>query len=308
MGLIKKVLGTGATKEDVKVAKIELKKAKLEKKTQKEKNLAESAEIREQERKQSVDNYLGFIRLHFNRIEKTILTLKNDAEKMKEQILVKRNSNLSFSEKRKLKELEYECIDSIKYLYLSKDYLMFLTKFASGINLNEEETSLVIKFTRFFDGVKVIEVEEYDEDDDDDSIFGEFKDMAKEIGEVFYKPKSSSSKPKKPKPFYFSEYLDIYHREKVYALEIPDVNYALEIFKTTLGVVSVDNKPQQTEVESNQSYTKCPSCSAEVSIEDKFCHECGEKMEVAKPMFCGQCGKALEIGTKFCPSCGHKVN
>ena len=90
------------------------------------------------------------------------------------------------------------CESKLKYLYLSKDFLLFMSKYAIGIDLNEDQSTLIIKFSRYFDGIQVIEVEEngedYDDEDEDDSVAGMFKEVTKEFKEVFYKSKSSSKK------------------------------------------------------------------------------------------------------------------
>lgn len=76
---------------------------------------------------------------------------------------------------------------------------------------------------------------------------------------------------------------------------------------------------------------KCPKCGA--SVEDKFCTECGTKIDSAnkdstsktktcpkcgaevKEKFCSECGTRVELDvegnvakTKFCPNCAHEVN
>ena len=64
-----------------------------------------------------------------------------------------------------------------------------MSKYAIGINLNEDQSTLIIKFSRYFDGIQVIEVEEngedYDDEDEDDSVAGMFKDVAKRVQRSF---------------------------------------------------------------------------------------------------------------------------
>ncbi len=47
----------------------------------------------------------------------------------------------------------------------------------------------------------------------------------------------------------------------------------------------------------------CPNCKAKISLGNKFCPECGEKIIVN----CPKCGKNVTPGTKFCPECGEKL-
>ena len=49
----------------------------------------------------------------------------------------------------------------------------------------------------------------------------------------------------------------------------------------------------------------CPSCGAEIIEGAKFCHECGYKFEQDK--YCPSCGRKVDATTKFCPDCGTKI-
>src|SRR3989304_2015674 len=44
----------------------------------------------------------------------------------------------------------------------------------------------------------------------------------------------------------------------------------------------------------------CPTCQSEVLPGQKFCPECGTRIEAA----CSSCGAALSPSAKFCPECG----
>ena len=48
---------------------------------------------------------------------------------------------------------------------------------------------------------------------------------------------------------------------------------------------------------------ECPSCHARISLNAKFCPECGYRYQ---KLIC-ECGNELEAGSKFCPECGKKV-
>lgn len=47
---------------------------------------------------------------------------------------------------------------------------------------------------------------------------------------------------------------------------------------------------------------KCPSCDSEIKKGDRFCPECGEKLNL-----CKKCGHRLEGDEKFCLQCGTKI-
>ena len=49
----------------------------------------------------------------------------------------------------------------------------------------------------------------------------------------------------------------------------------------------------------------CPSCSAPLTGNVKFCPECGAKIK--SEAFCSECGAKLAPNAKFCPECGTKV-
>jgi len=50
--------------------------------------------------------------------------------------------------------------------------------------------------------------------------------------------------------------------------------------------------------------TSCPSCSAQVNGNPKFCPHCGNQMKTGKK--CSGCGCTIEGNPKFCPECGAK--
>ncbi len=51
--------------------------------------------------------------------------------------------------------------------------------------------------------------------------------------------------------------------------------------------------------------TKCSSCGAENSKNDKFCAECGSNLSGT---VCSGCGASIGPGDKFCSECGSKIN
>ena len=50
--------------------------------------------------------------------------------------------------------------------------------------------------------------------------------------------------------------------------------------------------------------TKCSNCGAELQPNQKFCVECGTKLD----LLCANCGAKLEPKYKFCINCGTRVN
>jgi len=63
---------------------------------------------------------------------------------------------------------------------------------------------------------------------------------------------------------------------------------------------------KQAEGEIKGEVVNCPECGAEILADDKFCSECGAKMEWKQ--FCTNCGSELEAGDKFCSKCGQSTN
>lgn len=49
----------------------------------------------------------------------------------------------------------------------------------------------------------------------------------------------------------------------------------------------------------------CPECGGSISLETKFCSECGTKIPLD---ICLKCGKKLESNVKFCDECGTKTD
>jgi len=60
------------------------------------------------------------------------------------------------------------------------------------------------------------------------------------------------------------------------------------------------------ETESSQTIVNCPQCNAELTPEDKFCTECGAKIEAITN--CPKCSAPIQPGTEFCTECGTNIN
>ena len=52
---------------------------------------------------------------------------------------------------------------------------------------------------------------------------------------------------------------------------------------------------------------KCSFCGAELGEQEKFCPECGKKVETQTVRFCRECGSELKEGTRFCTNCGAEI-
>ena len=64
---------------------------------------------------------------------------------------------------------------------------------------------------------------------------------------------------------------------------------------------------KQSKGEGAAARVACPKCGGANAPGDKFCHECGAKMDVASQTVpCVKCGAALQAGAKFCNECGAK--
>ena len=61
--------------------------------------------------------------------------------------------------------------------------------------------------------------------------------------------------------------------------------------------------PAQQAAPAATATIKCPSCSAIIASNSKFCPECGTQIKT----FCSSCGTKVAPGTKFCPECGGKI-
>lgn len=73
----------------------------------------------------------------------------------------------------------------------------------------------------------------------------------------------------------------------------------------------------KTEIALLNGNTLCPNCETENSLKNKFCKECGVKLEQEPPIvaevveperLCPSCGTPLVEDEHFCTQCGTKMN
>jgi len=227
---------------------------------------------------------------------KVVFDLEAETKDLIEKVFELQNKKLSFGEKNTLKKHKTTVEKNLEYLYLCKDYFIYLSKIASDIPLEHNKYIYVIKFSSFFDGKKVLEVDE----EGDDSLLGDFKEIKSELTSIFV---SSNSE------FCFENYLENY-RDKIENLILPDIK--LEIKRLEASVTSADTKASADTTQKTLQLTSiceevtCPGCRQKLTANLKFCPECGTKIEAIKPKFCIECGTKLTSDVKFCPECGHK--
>lgn len=73
-----------------------------------------------------------------------------------------------------------------------------------------------------------------------------------------------------------------------------------------LGMAGQMNSAMQnnTPLQNTSQTRQCPSCGKSVSLQSKFCPDCGSPMERK----CPTCNSIVPQGMKFCPECGTKMN
>jgi hypothetical protein len=292
MGLFNKIIGVGASKNDVKVAKLELEKEKL---AQKRAGL-EGKDLANQASMEEAKNYLNFAIKKYSLFSKTVNALVESTNEILAFVKSKENEKLGLKDKGEVRRKREEASNNIKYLYMIREFFGILTKMSHGLLLKTDDYSFVIKFSPYFDGKKVLD--ELD-DDDNDSIAGEFKSMWGEIKEEIV------GKKKENRKFSFEHYVENYYDE-IDKLVMPSLTETLAGFEESVN----EKKVTQTTKVDNSSTTgicKCSYCGASINEGIKFCPECGNKVEAAKPAFCVECGSEIKPGVKFCPECGHKA-
>ena len=259
-------------------------------------------ELTKKQNREQTSGYCNYIKSNLARICRQIAELENETKALIGEVSALKGVKLSFKEKGAFRKTKEKTESNLKYLYLARDFFTALAKNASGLILSNEELDLVIKFAPFFDGVPVLDI--YEDDDSDDSVLGAFKEVGQELKEAFISSKKGSKK------FDFDEYLYRYD-EKIDDFIVPDVNSAIENFKSTMAAqeapatpvapaVAVSAAPAVVSPAVAPSATEeieCPNCGTKLNANSKFCLECGSKIEVKKSAFCINYGERNdEIG------------
>jgi len=252
-------------------------------------------EITKKQNHVQTNNYCTYVINNIARICNLLSDLQNETEKIINDILSMKDVKMSFKEKNNFRKNKEKANTNLQYLYLARDFFIVLSKNASDIELTSEELMLVIKFAPYFDGTPVLEL---DYEDIDDSILGAFKEVGQELKSAFISSK------KNPTHFIFEEYLYRYD-EKIKDYIFPDIDSAIENFKNTM--TNQKNLAKDVNPIANSNDFKCSNCNANLSLNSKFCPECGTKTKIEKPLFCTQCGKSITTDAKFCGNCGAKI-
>ncbi len=280
MGIFGAIKRVKTTKNDVKVAKLELEKEKLKSENRRIDQNDEAARLLGVHAKENADLYIEPV----EKLLKETTEIVNAINEMNER-------GVRFKEKTKLSEYEEEATQNLEYLYLAKEYLCLIDKVSSGVTMTPNQATFIIKFSPFFDGRHVLEEDSWDED----NFFGGIKEELRNLKEEFFVSN------KKVKEFSFDDLLDTYC-EQIEDLKIPDFT---QIFKRFRGTVRENKKPEFATDQTSGDTIICSKCSFVAPAGSKFCPSCGAQMQCQR--FCTNCGEKLLAGAKFCTKCGNKV-
>lgn len=79
-------------------------------------------------------------------------------------------------------------------------------------------------------------------------------------------------------------------------------NMTNQLFTPVKDTQNNSESKEETVQKENEEKIKCPNCETEVSKGNKFCSNCGTKLE--EEYICKKCGQKLDAGSKFCGNCG----
>lgn len=300
MGLFGKFIG--ATKNDAKVAKYEYKKAKLVKKERKKEAARNEKEGKIKSIQEGAQLSLNYAKNNYESMCEKVSSLYNETSELITVINDLKSRKLSREEKKQLVEAQEEAPENLEYLYLAKDYFIFLTRLANGMALKNEQMLLLVKFGAFFDGVDVLSDE--DDEDVDDSLLADFKEIGRDFKEMFVSSKKQLS------DFNLRDYVEEKYCDEIDDLKLPEIETTLDAFEKLANkenTSKVEEPIRDTHKESGKT-VECPNCHCSLPETAKFCPKCGTKIEPQGPAFCMECGSSLRPGAKFCPKCGAKIN
>lgn len=299
MGLFGKFLG--ATKNDAKVAKYEYKKAKLESKERKKEAARNEKQGKIESAQEGAQLSLNYAKNNFESMREKVSSLYNETSELINKINDLKSHRLSRDEKKQLLEVQEKAPEKLEYLYLVKDYFIFLNRLANGMALKNEQMLLLVKFGAFFDGVDVLS----DEDEDMDySLLADFKEIGRDFKEMFISSKKQLS------DFNLRDYVEEKYCDEITDLKLPEIETTLNTFEKLANkenTSKVEEATKDTHQESEKTQ-ECPNCHCLLPETAKFCIKCGTKIEPQGPAFCMECGSSLRPGAKFCPKCGAKIN
>lgn len=299
MGLFGKFLG--ATKNDAKVAKYEYKKAKLESKERKKEAARNEKQGKIESAQEGAQLSLNYAKNNFASMREKVSSLYNETSELINKINDLKSHRLSRDEKKQLLEAQEKAPEKLEYLYLAKDYFIFLNRLANGMALKNEQMLLLVKFGAFFDDVDVLS----DEDEDlDYSLLANFKEIGRDFKEMFVSSKKQLS------DFNLRDYVEEKYCDEIDDLKLPDIETTLNTFEKLANkenTSKVEEATKDTHQESEKTQ-ECPNCHCLLPETAKFCIKCGTKIEPQGPAFCMECGSSLRPGAKFCPKCGAKIN
>lgn len=260
-------------------------------------------ELTKKQNREQTSGYCNYIKNNMARICGLIAELESETRTLVDKVNASKSLKLSFKEKGEYRKTKEKAEKSLTYMYLARDFFTALAKNASGLILKNEELMLVIKFAPYFDGVPVLDID--DDEDSDDSVLGAFKEVGQELKEAFISSKKDS------KHFDFDEYMYRYE-EKLEEYIIPDINVAIESFKSAMAAQEPAATATAAPVvaaptEASTGQIACSNCGTMLSANSKFCPECGNKIEIKKTSFCTECGEPITEGSKFCSGCGKKL-
>jgi len=225
-----------------------------------------SSETVKTENREQTRQYYDYITSNFAKVSKILTDLQNETQGLVGQITSSKGIKMSFREKGELRKIKEKANKNLQYLYLSRDFLVALSKNASNIALQNEELMLVTKFAPYFDGVPVLDVED---SDSDDSVLGAFKEVGHELMSAFVSSKKSS------RHFDFEDYLCRYE-EQLDEFIMPDINGAIASFTNVAPRQDATSATQPAK----SNVVICPCCGANLTGASSLteCEYCGSQL------------------------------